>query len=54
MHDKMVMIVSTETKKIRKQLLKYTLAIQTFFKYYPFDCPKCGNTMIKVCFISGG
>ena len=54
LHDKMVMMVSTETKKIRKQILKYALSIQKFFNYNPFNCPKCGKTMIKVCWISGG
>ena len=54
LHDKMVMMVSTETKKIRKQILKYALSIQKFFNYNPFNCPKCGKTMIKVCCISGG
>ena len=54
LHDKMFMMVSIETKKIRKQILKYTLSIQKFFKYNPFDCPNCGKSMIKVCWISGG
>ena len=54
LHDKMVMMVSTETNKIRKQILKYALSIQKFFNYNPFNCPKCGKTMIKVCWISGG
>ena len=54
LHDKMVMMVSTETNKIRKQILKYALSIQKFFNYNPFNCPKCGKTMIEVCWISGG
>ena len=29
------MMVSTETKKIRKQILKYALSIQKFFNYNP-------------------
>lgn len=48
------MLVSLETKKIRKQILKYTLSIQMFFKHRPFDCPNCGKTMTKICWISGG
>lgn len=54
LHDKMVMMVSTETKKIRKQILKYALSIQKFFNYNPFNCPKCGQRMIEVCYIEGG
>ena len=54
LHDKMFMMVSSETKKIRKQILNYTLSIQNFFKYNPFDCPNCGKTMIKICWIFGG
>ena len=54
LHDKMVMMVSTETNKIRKQILKYALSIQKFFNYNPFNCPKCGQRMIEVCYIEGG
>ena len=54
LHDKMVMMVSTETKKIRKQILKYALSIQKFFNYNPFNCTKCGQRMIEVCYIEGG
>ena len=53
-HDKMVMLISTEKKKFRKQFLKYELSIRLFFKYSPYDCPKCGNRMEKVCYIDGG
>ena len=48
------MMVSTETNKIRKQILKYALSIQKFFNYNPFNCPKCGQRMIEVCYIEGG
>ena len=54
LHDKMVMMVSNEKKIIRKQFLKYEIAIQKFFKYNPFNCPKCGQRMIEVCYIEGG
>lgn len=54
LHDKMNMMVSPETKKIRKQILKYSLSIRKFFKYNPFDCPNCGILMNKICFIHGG
>ena len=54
LHDKMIMMISSEKKKIRKQILKYKLSIQKFFKYNPFECPNCGQSMIKVCFIEGG
>lgn len=53
-HDKMVMMISSEKKKVRKQLLKYYLLINSFFNYNPFDCPKCGKTMINICYIPGG
>lgn len=53
-HDKMIMMVSTETKKIRKQFLKYSLSIQRFFHYNPYNCPHCDKPMIKICWISGG
>lgn len=53
-HDKMIMMISDEKKIIRKQFLKYEMAIQKFFKYNPFDCPKCGSRMIKCCYIEGG
>lgn len=53
-HDKMIMMISNEKKKIRKQFLKYEIAIQKFFKYNPFDCPKCGQRMIEFCYIEGG
>ena len=46
-HDKMVMLISREKKKIRKQLLKYEIAIQRFFKYNPYDCPKCEKKLLK-------
>lgn len=54
LHDKMVMMISNESRKIRKQILKYKLSIQRFFKYDPFDCPNCGHEMIKICYIDGG
>ena len=53
-HDKIIMMISNEKKKIRKTFLKYEIAIQNFFKYNPFDCPKCGQRMIEVCYIEGG
>lgn len=54
MHDKMVMMISPAKKKLRKQILKYALSIRKFFGYNPFDCPKCGTTMVKVCYIIRG
>ena len=54
LHDKMVMMVSNEKKKIKKQFLKYALSIRTFFKYNPFDYPNCGKPMINICYILGG
>ena len=54
LHDKMIMMVSSETKIIRKQFLKYKLSIQRFFNYNPFNCPNCNKNMIKICWISGG
>ena len=50
----MIMMISNEKKKIRRQFLKYEIAIQKFFKYNPFDCPKCGQRMIEFCYIEGG
>ena len=54
MHDKMVMMISPAKKKLRKQILKYALSIRKFFRYNPFDCPNCGTTMVKVCYIIRG
>lgn len=54
MHDKMVMMISPAKKKLRKQILKYALSIRKFFGYNPFDCPNCGTTMVKVCYIIRG
>ena len=53
-HDKMVMMIPNEFKKISKQILKYKVSILKFFNYDPFNCPKCGKTMFKVCYIDGG
>ena len=54
MHDKMVMMISPAKKKLRKQILKYALSIRKFFRYNPFDCPNCGTTMVKICYIIRG
>lgn len=53
-HDKMIMLVSKEKKQIRKQFLKHKLSILNYFKRNPFDCPKCGQSMIEICYIRGG
>lgn len=53
-HDKMIMLVSSERKQIRKQFLKHKLSILNCFKRNPFDCPKCGQSMIEICYIRGG
>lgn len=53
-HDKMIMLISNEKKKIRNQFLKYEVSIQNFFKYNPFNCPKCGQKMFELCYIEGG
>lgn len=54
LHDKMVMMVSTQFRKIKKQISNHRMSIQRFFHYDPLDCPHCGNTMSKICYIDGG
>ena len=54
LHDKMIMMISSEKKNIRKQLLKYNLLIRFLFNYNPFNCPNCGKSMINICYIPGG
>lgn len=53
LHDKMIILISIGKKNFRKQLLKYERSIQLFFKYNPYDCPKCGNHKEKVYYIDG-
>ena len=54
LHDKMVMMISYEYKKISKQILTYKVSILKFFNHSPFDCPNCGKAMFKICYIDGG
>ena len=54
LHDKMVMMISSEKKNIKKQMLKYSFCIRKFFNYNPFSCPICGMDMINICYIKGG
>lgn len=50
----MIMMISSHKKNIRKQLLKYTLLIRSFFSYSQFNCPNCSKSMINICYIPGG
>lgn len=50
LHDKIVMLINNEVKKLRRQLLKYELSILRYFKRNPFNCPKCQTrTEFLVC-----
>lgn len=54
LHDKMIMMISSEKKIVRKQFLKYALSIRSFFDYNPYDCPICKKPMNNICYIRGG
>lgn len=54
LHDTMIMLVSSNIKNIRKQLLSYEMSIRNFFNHSPFNCPSCGSRMNIACFIEGG
>ena len=54
LHDTINKMISNEKKKIRKCLLTHKMCILKFFHYNPYDCPKCGTSMIYFCEIEGG
>lgn len=51
-HDKMVMLIKSQTHILRDSLNKWRLMILNDFGIDPLTCPKCGNQMIwqyRVC-----
>lgn len=51
-HDKMVMLMKSHTKELRKKLSTWRMMILKDFDTDPLTCPKCGNLMLwqyRVC-----
>ena len=51
-HDKMIMLIKSQTHKLRNQLNSWRMSIIKDFDIDPLICPKCGNQMkwlYRVC-----
>ena len=51
-HDKMIMLMKSHTKELRKKLSTWRMMILKDFDTDPLTCPKCGNLMLwqyRVC-----
>ena len=51
-HDKMIMLIKSQTHKLRDSLINWRLMILKDFDVDPLSCPKCGSQMIwqyRVC-----
>ena len=51
-HDKMIMLVKKETRKVRDLLTSWRMMSLHDFEFDPLSCPKCGTQMIflhRVC-----
>lgn len=51
-HDKMFMLINETRKKINRKFLGYQLSLIKSFNRSPYDCPKCGTTLKKLCLIT--
>ncbi len=51
-HDKMIMLIKSQTHKLRNQLNSWRMMIIKYFDIAPLTCPNCGNQMLwqyRVC-----
>ena len=44
-HDKMVMLIHVEKRRVRKSFCKHEISVMLFAKRNPYNCPKCNTRM---------